>query len=532
SKSDQLPLALASLVRKSLRWTGVTPDMVIEVLRLTHSMTGQLAEEQIRKRLPNITALRRLEAAQIDAAFAEMTTLQVADRLAQISEKSMGQHGVTLDSVFGLGDVRGHLDRMLNDLQEWRLGQIPWQQVTRSAVFHGPPGTGKTLLAKAFAGSAGVPFISTSYADCQKAGHQGDMLAALANAFEQAAQAAPSVLFIDEIDSFSTRDSVHRNSSYMQGIVNGLLEQINHVAEVPGVILLSATNHLNVVDPAVIRSGRFDLKLHIGCPDRTGIEAILAARVGPNHLENVDLASISKRLIGETGAAVDALVRDALGRARADKIALQQRHLDQAANLLVPSVCASLDRRIAVHEVGHVLATMLLSLPNPTRVQLTGQGGRVERPPQLALTPNLAKAQLQVLLAGRAAEVLLFGVASSGSGVGPTSDLAQATELALDIELRWGLGTSGLIWRGVNCSTMHTLPPEITWRIEAHLCDAQAEVFDLLQANAGLLQDIADRLLEVRELDALELEEISRNLTRETIPRVESFPVHSRGALG
>ncbi|WP_138936632.1 AAA family ATPase [Roseovarius arcticus] len=512
SRARQLPAALESLTRRIFRWAGFTAEMIIEALRLTHSTTGMLAEAEIRKRLPSPTALKRLEPAQIDAAFEEATTLLVADRLAEIANAPMGPKAVTLDAVQGLGATRGYLDRMLNDLQEWQEGQLAWPDVTSSAVFHGPPGTGKTMLAKAIAGSAGIPLISTSYAECQKAGHQGDMLAALSAAFEEAAQAAPAVLFIDEIDSFSDRGGDASNRSYMRGVVNGLLEQINHAVEVEGLVLLGATNHLDAIDEAVIRSGRFDLKLHIPYPNRAGIEAILSARLGQKRAEQLNLRAVTDRLVGQSGATVEALVRDALGRARAEKTELQQKHLMEAADHLAPTLSPSLQRRIAIHEAGHVLATLLSPLPTPKRAQLTAQGGMVEQGPLPILTPDWARARLQVLLAGRAAEIHLCGVPTSGAGLGPQSDLAQATELALAAETRWGFGESGLAWHGASVFGIDTAPEKVKDQVERHLRTAHEKAMAMIEENTELLSRIADRLVEARELDGQELEAIRRSL--------------------
>ncbi|KJS42194.1 MAG: hypothetical protein VR71_16215 [Roseovarius sp. BRH_c41] len=267
---------------------------------------------------------------------------------------------LTLDHVYGLDSVRQSLDRMLNDLKAWRAGEVSWAEVTSSGVFHGPPGTGKTTLARAFAGSAGIAIIETSYSDCQKHGHQGDMLAALDRSFAAAKEAAPAVLFIDELDSFSQRDAASLNTGYMRGVVNGLLEQINRAKEVEGLILLGATNSLDAVDPAVIRSGRFDLKLHVPHPDKKGLEAILAAKLGSATAKRLDLASLAARLLGQSGAVAEAIVRDALGRAREDRTTVRQKHLENAADQIVPKLDQDILCRAAVHEAGHAVAMMRL----------------------------------------------------------------------------------------------------------------------------------------------------------------------------
>jgi cell division protease FtsH len=178
------------------------------------------------------------------------------------------------------------------------------------------------------------------------------MLAALSAAFERAAQQAPAVLFIDEIDSFSDRSSDRQNDGYLRGVVNGLLEQINYAAEVKGLILLGATNHPDIVDPAVVRSGRFDLKLEIPLPDRSGIEAIPAAKLGSNSNPDLTLRAIADRLLGEVGAVTAAIGRDVFGRARTDREVLAQRHLEAAVDEIAPPLEPALLHRIAVHEAG------------------------------------------------------------------------------------------------------------------------------------------------------------------------------------
>lgn len=454
--------AMSALVTRTVAWTGITPEIVIETMRLTHSTTGQLATAELRARLPDAGILNAFSPAQIDAAFAAPTTLLVADRLAAIAEKLMLQMPeLTLDAVHGLREVRLSLDRMLNDLRLWRDGALSWSEVASSAVFHGPPGTGKTTLAKAFAGSAGIPIIETSYSDCQKQGHQGDMLAALDRAFAQAKNAAPAVLFIDELDSFSQRDARRSNTDYMRGVVNGLLEQINRAKDTGGLIVLGATNHLEIVDPAVIRSGRFDLKLHVPYPDKRGLEAILAAKLGRERAGELRLAAIADRLLGQSGAVAEAVVRDAKGRARADRTPVQQHHLDSATGQVVPRLDDEMLRRAAIHEAGHVVVMVRLGWPFPKRVCLTTQGGQVEYFPFGMLTPKTARERLQVLLAGR--------------------DAATAKET----------------WR---------VPEEVRIRVERHLLEAEKKALSLVAAYKAHVMSLADRLMRVRDLDGPDIE--------------------------
>ena len=150
--------------------------------------------------------------------------------------------------------------------------------MTSSFVFYGPPGTGKTLLAEALAGSAGVNFVKTGYAECQRNGHQGEMLKALYAAADKAIASTPAIFFIDEIDSFYSR-TADTNSKYILGVVNGFLTQLDRLNATPGVIIVAATNHLDMIDPAVIRSGRFDRHIPVEPLDCAGVNAMLMAEL-------------------------------------------------------------------------------------------------------------------------------------------------------------------------------------------------------------------------------------------------------------
>ena len=512
SAKNQLSAEQESLVHQEFRWGGISPAVIVETLRCTHSNTRQLADDELLKRLPDAEAFRRLEPVQIAAAFEEATTLRVADRLAQITAAQREGPSVTLNDVQGLGGAVRPLKQMLADLKDWRAGRAAWSEVTRSALFHGPPGTGKTMLAHAFAGSAGIPIIATSYSDCQRHGHQGDMLAALSAAFDRAAQQAPAVLFIDEIDSFSDRSSGGQSDGYLRGVTNGLLEQINRAADVEGLILVGATNHLDIVDPAVIRSGRFDVKLEIPLPNRAGLLAILVAKLKVENGSDLNLGPIADRLLGEPGATAEAIARDALGRARTDRTRLLQRHLEAAVDQVAPPLEPALMHRVAIHEAGHLLAALLSPLPTPVRAWMTARGGHVEPAPLPTITPKLAEAKLRMCLAGRVAETLVLGEAANGAGLGAASDLAQATRLALEMDLNWSFGGADLIWRDASQVDFDRLPIRTQRRIQATLQDAELAVSSLLKEHLNGLKRIAAELICRRELTRSDLDELSKDL--------------------
>jgi cell division protease FtsH len=195
-----------------------------------------------------------------------------------------------------------------------------------------------------------------------------------------------------------------------------------------------------------------------------------------------------------------------------ERVAVVQRHLEAATDQIVPPVDPALLHRVAVHEAGHLLAALLSPLPIPRRAWVTPCGGGVEPGPVPTLTPQLAEAKLRLCLAGRAAETVVLGEAANGAGIGPKSDLAQATGLALAMELNWCFGDADLVWQDVSQLTFEGLPRETQRRVRAHLQDAQRDVDSLLEANLDSLQKITAELLCKRELTQSDLHVLSKRL--------------------
>ena len=414
--------------------------MVVEILRITHSATGQLAEEALLNALPGDADLHALPLALLRAAFLETTTLRVADALMALVERQVpAPTPLTLRNVFLAADIHDDLSQLAVDVTAWQSGHLDWQDVSSSVFLHGPPGNGKTLAAQALAGSAGIPLISTSYADCARHGHQGDFLKALADKVNEAVAHAPCVFFIDEMDSFTHRTAPNR-STYIVGIINGLLEHLTRLNDTRGVLVIAAANHPEMIDPALIRAGRFDLHLKIDSPDRHQLMRIMAAQLGMGAAK-LDLHTIADQLIGRSGADVAALVRDAQGKARRDGTSLSTRHLQAAADRITQMNSPTHLHRIAVHEAGHVLAAYCLSGILPQRVRVTPMGGDVTTYWPTTETAETVRNFIAIKLAGRAAEELICGQVSSGV----TQDLIEATQYAYMARYSWGLKDSSLL---------------------------------------------------------------------------------------
>lgn len=414
--------------------------MVLELLRVTHSATGQLAEDAVLAQLPGDDALGAMPLAVVRNAFSFGTTLRVAQRLAKIARGLNVKSGVTLDDMALPGSIRNDLDQIVADLSAWRSGTLDWRDVSASIFVHGPPGNGKTMVAACLAGSAGIPVVATSYADCQRHGHQGDYLKAMNEKVEEAIARAPCVFVVDEMDAYQVRNRSSRNSDYNIGVVNGLLEQLSRLNETPGVIVVGAANHPAMIEPAILRPGRFDRHYAIGSPDLSGIERILCGSLG-SKIGDCDIAVAAKRLQGCSGATVAAVIRDAKAVARREGSQVNTAILTTAIERAAPMKPEADRHRIAIHEAGHVVVTWRLTGKLPITVRLTPEGGEVRSDPVSYETVQTARDRIAGLLAGRAAEQIIIGSISSGAA----DDLVQATEVAFMMHHSWALGGDSLI---------------------------------------------------------------------------------------
>jgi cell division protease FtsH len=495
---NMIPDDLCVAMQPTLR----LPPLSRHMLQAVMAFHFDQASIELRQSDARIAQLSDVALSSIFASEDLKTAIERLERAA--SQKTHTQ--VTLDDVHGQSRAVGALRQVVEDLRSYQSGAVNWAEVTKSFLLLGPPGTGKSMMAAGLAGSAGINFVKTSYSDCQKFGHQGDMLKALNAAVESAISGAPVVFFIDEIDSFHSRDrDTGSRNGYIIGVVNGLLTQLDRLASTPGVILIAATNDAKRVDAAVIRPGRFDRHIHVGRPDRSGIRSMLKALLGSAVSTN-DLAALADQLLGASGAEIAALTRDAQTRARAAGTDLSIAHIQAAADDIHPRFETDVLWRIAVHEAGHLLAGHLLGLPDATSALVSARGACVVRPrPKFRLQTTMHKL-LCLHLAGRGAEEAVFQTHCDGSGNGSNSDLAQATREAVEAECTHGFGSSPC-W--IDPSTPFVvLPPPIQERVEARLVAATDHVRGLFVHHRPDLERIARVLLERQELDAAEIAEL------------------------
>ncbi|QFT61950.1 AAA family ATPase [Roseivivax sp. THAF30] len=499
SHADDMPEIGRLLSQATWHLPSLTREMIVEILRVTHSVTGELAEDAVLARLPPDSALAGLHPGLLDHAMAADTTLRVAERLSGIAARADVRPDLTLDDIALPAPLRSGLDRLLADLAAWQSGSLEWSDVSASLFLSGPPGNGKTLLASALAGSARISLITTSYADCQKHGHQGDFLRALSDKVTEAMSRAPAVLLIDELDSFLVRNNATQNSSYNIGVVNGLLEHLSRLNDAPGVLLVGAANNRHLIDPAILRPGRFDQHYEIGPPDQAGIIRILSGSM--NDPDRLDLAGHARQLSGCSGATIAAMIRGAKTQARQDGSSLEDHHLVAAIAEIAPKRSGEDLWRIAIHEAGHVVVNWRLTGDIPTRVRITPEGGEVHDSPRKIETAETARMRIAALLAGRAAESVLLDGPSSGAA----DDLAQATRAAFNLRHSWGLDGKSLL--SVHPTLLGRMLPgtELGDALDRIMRDEADFAEHVVRETRDLIEGLAEMLVRSREMERDEI---------------------------
>lgn len=505
ASDDMIPDDLCVAMQPSLR----LPPLSRRILEAV--MAFHFDQRSVELQLPD-ARIAQLSDIALSSVFATEDLKTAIARLDRATAPKTHK-GVTLDDVHGQPHAVGALKQVVRDLRDYKSGSVDWSDVTKSFLLLGPPGTGKSMMAEGLAGSAGINFVKTSYSDCQRHGHQGDMLKALNTAVETAIATAPSIFFIDEVDSFHNRQGrTGSKDGYILGVVNGLLTQLDRLSATRGVILVAATNYPDRVDPAVVRPGRFDRHIHVGRPDRSGIRSMLQAPLSRLRVDPVEIDRLCDQLLGSSGAEIAAMLRDARTRARAERSPFSFDHLRAAADAIQPPAERDIIWRISVHEAGHLLAGHILGLPAASRATVTGSHGCVVRPRPLCRLPGTVSAMIIHDLAGRVAESLVFGAISHGAGNGPESDLAVATRSAVAAECSYGFGTS-LGWIDPD-TPLYLLPRDIQSRVEDRLVAAEARTRRLLAQRKPDIERIARALMEKRDMDAAAISALLSDIPR------------------
>jgi cell division protease FtsH len=449
----------------------------------------------------------------------------------------------TFADVAGIDDAKEELQEVVDFLRQPQRYQRLGGTVPKGVLLVGPPGTGKTLLARAVAGEAGVPFYSQAASEFVEL-IVGVGASRVRDLFNKARQTAPAIIFIDELDAIGrSRAAAIRVSGNdeQEQTLNQILTEMDGFDSREGVIVLAATNRADVLDPALLRPGRFDRRVVVQPPDRAGREAILRIHTRNVPLApDVDLRALAQQTSGMVGADLRNLVNEAaLLAARRDRDAVTMEDFSEAIEKVLLGaerkvVLTQEDReRVAHHEAGHALLGLLVPGADPVRKVTIVPRGRalgvtVQSPvdDRFNYSEEYLRARIAGALGGRAAEHLVYGVVTTGA----ENDLQQVTMIAREMVVRWGMSPRigplnfgsddgppvlGVGQRPFSESTASLVDEEIKRIVEECLSQARA----LLEANREKLEALARALLAEESLDEGEILRVTGLPPKSTVPQ-------------
>jgi cell division protease FtsH len=441
---------------------------------------------------------------------------------------------VTFRDVAGVDEAKYELEEVVAFLRNPKSFGRLGARIPKGVLLIGPPGTGKTLLARAVAGEAGVPFFSISGSEFVEM-FVGVGAARVRDLFEQARRAAPCIIFIDELDALGRSRMPGAFGGYdeKEQTLNQLLAELDGFDPSTGVILLAATNRPEVLDPALLRPGRFDRQVLVDRPDRVGRREILKVHVGKVKLApNVDLDQIAGLTPGFTGADLANLVNEAAivaTRRKGDAVTLDD------FTVAIERIVAGLEkksrvlsaeerRRVAYHEMGHALVAASLPGVDPVhKVSIIPRGVgalgyTIQRPTEdrFLLAQHDLENRISVLMGGRAAEALIFdGEVSTGA----SDDLQRATEIATEMVTRYGMNET------VGQRTYSPPPqPFLTGTTANRVEASEATEREIDLAVRDILEKAFDRASEVLRTRRGDLDEGARLLLAQETITAEQFP--------
>lgn len=446
---------------------------------------------------------------------------------------------VTFKDVAGADEEKGELEEIVDFLKQPKRYIEMGARIPKGVLLVGPPGTGKTLLAKAIAGEAGVPFFSISGSDFVEM-FVGVGASRVRDLFEQAKKNAPCIIFIDEIDAVGRQRGAGLGGGHdeREQTLNQLLVEMDGFGVNEGIIMIAATNRPDILDPALLRPGRFDRRILVGAPDVKGREEVLKVHTRNKHLsEDVDLKVLAKMTPGFSGADLENLTNEAaLLAVRGGKSSIDMVDIEEAITRVIAGpekksrVVSEYDRRItAVHESGHAVVSNVLEYADPVHeisiIQRGMAAGYTMNLPEEDRT-HTSKKQLKdkmvELLGGRVAEKLVIGDISAGA----KNDIDRASHIARSMVMEYGMsdvigpisfGNSdgGEVFLGRDIGKSSNISEETSAKIDEEIKKLIDEAYNraesILRENISKLNAVTDVLLQKEKIDGDEFREIFKN---------------------
>ena len=467
-----------------------------------------------------------------------------------------GDKKVTFDDVAGADEEKEELQEIVDFLKNPEKFTEIGARIPHGLLLVGPPGTGKTLLARAVAGEAGVQFLSISGSDFVEM-YVGVGAGRVRDLFEQARKIAPAIVFIDEIDAVGRKRGSGLGGGHdeKEQTLNQLLVEMDGFTRSEGVIVLAATNRPDILDPALLRPGRFDRQIHVGRPDVKGREEILKVHAKDKKLDaSVNLKTVARSTAGFTGADLSNLLNEAaILAARANRPVLTMEDMNEALMKITagPAKKSRVQTRkdlkeTAVHEAGHAVAMYNLPTHDPVRQitivprgQSLGATWYLPKDDSSNLTRNEMYEQIVSLLGGRVAEALFLGDIS----VGASNDIDRATKLAKDMVARYGmcekLGTvsyldGGEVFIGRDYQTTKSYSEKIAGTIDDEVKALIDKAYDhckqILTDNSDKLHEVVDFLLEKETMTGEQFEAVMQGMEVEDASSTSMFDGFEDGA--
>ncbi|NEP18703.1 MAG: ATP-dependent zinc metalloprotease FtsH, partial [Leptolyngbya sp. SIO4C1] len=456
--------------------------------------------------------------------------------------------GVMFDDVAGIDEAKEELQEVVTFLKKPERFTAVGARIPKGVMLVGPPGTGKTLLAKAIAGEAGVPFFSISGSEFVEM-FVGVGASRVRDLFKKAKENAPCIIFIDEIDAVGRQRGagIGGGNDEREQTLNQLLTEMDGFEGNTGIIIIAATNRVDVLDSALLRPGRFDRQVMVDPPDVKGRLEVLEVHARNKKLgDEISLETIARRTPGFTGADLANLLNEAaILTARRRKDAITMREIDDAVDRVVagmegtPLVDGKSKRLIAYHEIGHAIVGTLVKAHDPVqkvtlipRGQAQGLTWFTPSEEQMLISRAQLLARITGALGGRAAEDVIFGDAEVTTGAG--NDLQQVTSMARQMVTRFGMSDlgplslenpQGEVFLGRDWMSRSEYSEEVATRIDSQVRSIVEHCYDnakrIMQENREVIDRLVDLLIDKETIDGDELRQIVAEYT--AVPDKEQF---------